>query len=352
MSTLELEEIAQRHFVTLFPFQLTGAEQILDFDKIEISPGIFIEKCDYKNIGEFNYFWQSCPHSKFILPNVLITVHGKKYKNFIFKYLRNKNINFEKYLSGAGTAKNFFEIYNSIHRHIIISIYLIKKMQCYFVDDVISIEIDKHGNPSNGNFAGYSKLIDLPLWAFHKKERKEPEKITEIKLKNMFKNFHLYFNPLCWMLDRISSALGYFWDYIITNDQPNLGFLSLVTCIEALVTTGNRGEITHQICERVSVLLSNKVEDRIKMYNNLKKIYSLRSKLIHGSSRISKGKESWIISAKSSKTYVAMEEFAELVDICVKLFNVLLSDKDFLSCIGSNKEDALLDQFFISKLFS
>ena len=56
MNTSELEELYQQHFVTLFPFHLNYVEQILEFNKIEIVPGIFIEKCDHKHIGSLTIF--------------------------------------------------------------------------------------------------------------------------------------------------------------------------------------------------------------------------------------------------------------------------------------------------------
>ena len=265
-------------------------------------------------------------------------------------------MNFNKFLDRLNRDKIFknrFEIYDSINRHIIISMYLIKRISCYFTNNIISIGINSHGNAISANCGPHLMSIESPFYAFKKKHRIECEKITDDKLKIIFQKLHMYFNPLCWRVDRIGSALGYFWDYLITSNQPNLAFLSLVSCIEALVSTGSGGEITHKICERVAVLLSDDRVRRIEIYKNLKKIYHLRSKFIHGSLRAPKGSLGWGVSAQTAKrSYVSLIEFAELIDICVQLFNKLLDNKQYLLCVDKKNEDNMLDEFFLTKLFS
>lgn len=57
--------------------------------------------------------------------------------------------------------------------------------------------------------------------------------------------------------------------------------LMYITAMEALVSTSTT-ELSHQVAERVAVVLANNKEERIEIYNEIKKGYGYRSKTAHG----------------------------------------------------------------------
>lgn len=57
--------------------------------------------------------------------------------------------------------------------------------------------------------------------------------------------------------------------------------LMYITAMEALVSTST-AELSHQVAERVALLIGANADDRICIYNNIKKGYGVRSKAAHG----------------------------------------------------------------------
>lgn len=57
--------------------------------------------------------------------------------------------------------------------------------------------------------------------------------------------------------------------------------LMYITAMEALVSTST-AELSHQVAERVAILLSEDVNDCLNIYNEIKKGYGVRSKAAHG----------------------------------------------------------------------
>lgn len=57
--------------------------------------------------------------------------------------------------------------------------------------------------------------------------------------------------------------------------------LMYITAMEALVSTST-AELSHQVAERVAILLSSDVNERLNIYNEIKKGYGVRSKAAHG----------------------------------------------------------------------
>lgn len=93
-------------------------------------------------------------------------------------------------------------------------------------------------------------------------------------------------------LDRKSCA-GMYVFFARSSAALSVKILMYVTAMEALVSTST-AELSHQVSERVSVLLANSAEDRLSVYNNIKKAYGYRSKAAHG--ELLKGTETELVS--------------------------------------------------------
>lgn len=71
---------------------------------------------------------------------------------------------------------------------------------------------------------------------------------------------------------------NYYSNLFIRNIKMN--FLNLVTCLESLLVNNNF-ELSHQISRGVAVLLSKNKDDGNDLYEKMKKIYDIRSQLVH-----------------------------------------------------------------------
>lgn len=74
------------------------------------------------------------------------------------------------------------------------------------------------------------------------------------------------------------------WVYISHARMINaltIKVLMYITAMEALVSTST-AELSHQVAERVALLIGANADDRICIYNNIKKGYGVRSKAAHG----------------------------------------------------------------------
>lgn len=69
----------------------------------------------------------------------------------------------------------------------------------------------------------------------------------------------------------------------LTEKDSNQSLLDFMTAIESIVEEKNfEQSITDQICERCVELLCSTLSDRLEKYKKLQKLYSKRSKIIHG----------------------------------------------------------------------
>lgn len=88
-------------------------------------------------------------------------------------------------------------------------------------------------------------------------------------------------------------------------------FITTMSAIEGLLLTkSDRDFLGHKLSEKTSFLLRKKQSDRIGMYEEMKRLYDLRSNLVHG-------------SAKSSK--ITSRDVKDLENIYLSLFEVILS---------------------------
>ena len=54
-----------------------------------------------------------------------------------------------------------------------------------------------------------------------------------------------------------------------------------ISCLESLVSTDS-AELAHKLSERIAVLLTDNCEERLSLYEDLKRAYTVRSKIVHG----------------------------------------------------------------------
>ena len=89
-----------------------------------------------------------------------------------------------------------------------------------------------------------------------------------------------YYRSGIWWNNRLSTALGYLWS-ALTTTHAELSFAALCMALEALATTAN-GEVTHILAERCALLSRQDGQARVQAYSDIKQLYALRSKIVHG----------------------------------------------------------------------
>jgi len=106
---------------------------------------------------------------------------------------------------------------------------------------------------------------------------------------------------------------------------------------EALMST-NSTELTHQLAERAAFLLRNQPIERYEHFQQTKKAYAVRSKVVHG-------------DVLSNNQLQSIEETSKHCDqVSRELLIKVLSDTLFSSALGATDKSAL-DKYLIEKVF-
>lgn len=175
--------------------------------------------------------------------------------------------------------------------------------------------------------------------------------ITAIELCELFRSVEIYYAPIRSSYDRISVALGAHWNFI-TATAPDTAFLSLVTMIEALVGPNDGETITHQISERIALLLGSCAEERIELYRSVKQIYNERSKFIHGKADFKKGRIDWSRSFVSAQiSTVDDQKYIKLINITTRIMKFCITNDEYKNII-EEKDEKDLTEYFLRRSMS
>jgi len=178
--------------------------------------------------------------------------------------------------------------------------------------------------------------------------------ISRKVLSKTLDSIERYYRPLTWEVNRISTALCYFWSALIANEQNQL-FTNLTILLECLLST-DRQELAHKISERAAIILGKNNNERLTIYKDIKKIYDQRSKIVHGEGVPTRGRlhtEKFIITPKY--TFCPKSLMLKVISISIDLLNTLLKDDEYVKIVRSAKSegetDGLLNNLFMKRLF-
>jgi hypothetical protein len=158
-----------------------------------------------------------------------------------------------------------------------------------------------------------------------------------------------YYQAIEFHQDRLSVALHSFWAFLFS-PFPEQGYVSLVTILESLLSTGN-DEIAHQISERSAVLLRRSSRERLELYKEMKRLYGLRSRIAHGDIKATKGTINWnstVISARGSQ--IGIDMLTRLAQYATAVIRAVLDDAELLSVIKAAGKERL-SAIFLERLF-
>ena len=182
-------------------------------------------------------------------------------------------------------------------------------------------------------------LYNLPHFFPNRKKSNINRRALEFTINTL----ECYFRPYTWSVDRLSVALSNFWNALTANNISQ-SFLNLTIMLESLLST-SRNEITHILSERAAILLGKTPENRIGIYNDFKKIYSQRSKIVHGDGVPKKGTLNWdsyIISTKLS--IVPQNLTKKLIDYALQLLVIIINNKEIMNVIQSSKKEGKINE--------
>ena len=85
--------------------------------------------------------------------------------------------------------------------------------------------------------------------------------------------------------DDVTPKIRGFYNVVAANSSSLLPMKILFYCaaLEALFSYEKTDEISHKIAERVALFIGKNTEDKISIFSQVKKAYSIRSRVIHGS---------------------------------------------------------------------
>ena len=171
-----------------------------------------------------------------------------------------------------------------------------------------------------------------------------------------------YFRPVGSRMDRIAVAMASLWSSLCT-PYPEQAYVSLSVALEALLSTQN-SEVTHQLAERVAVLLGTEAQKPSDLYRRVKRLYGTRSDIVHGRGVSNDAKNKIGKLAKKDRapvpgdyelylhpvgTLVPMEELRDLTDLCVQLIRANILD-DLLRRSIQRHDDSTLDRIYLDLL--
>ncbi len=75
---------------------------------------------------------------------------------------------------------------------------------------------------------------------------------------------------------------GYFIQSALTSQDLGIKAVGYCSALETLFSSGDNTELSHKLSERIAKFLGKDLEERKKLYKTVKKIYEIRSKVVHG----------------------------------------------------------------------
>jgi hypothetical protein len=163
-----------------------------------------------------------------------------------------------------------------------------------------------------------------------------------------------YYRSGIWWNDRLGVALGYLWS-ALTTTHIELSFAALCMALEAVASTAN-SEVTHILAERCAILARRSGPGRQLAYAEIKQLYALRSKIVHGRPTLRKGQpitsEALAITAKRSM--VPCTQVFKLLSYVFDVTSGIQNSRALVTILhtrqSDNAESKAIDEFFLSKL--
>lgn len=338
------------HQVTYVPLRLS-AKFNLPKRAWALAPGLWIQRLSGKIKDDLIAEESRIKPPSGISPNYAIKIDSIAYGNYVLAKLTKENKTIPDYPKDWDVVG--IDCIN-ITKMILIALLLQNNLRFAFAN-AHSYKV----LPSGIYDESFSGLTVHPreemsnTWWYHRPSR--PSNLISTKvLSKPLDSIEMYYRPLTWEVNRISTALSYFWSALIAN-EPNQLFTDLSILLECLLSTDTQ-ELAHKISERAAIILGKNSEDRLAIYKDIKKIYSQRSKIVHGEGVPAKGSlPSEIFMITPKYTCCPKSLMSKVISISIDLLNTLLKDDEYVKIVRSAKSEGeangLLHNLFMKRLF-
>jgi hypothetical protein len=176
--------------------------------------------------------------------------------------------------------------------------------------------------------------------------------VAPARLRSIARSVDRYYRSGAYWSDPLAIALNCLFSAAWAS-FPDQAFVSLATSLEALLTS-SRGKITRPLAERCAILAERDPRRRVALYHEMKRLYGVRSKLVHGKVVLKKGRQTYdslLVTAKRAS--VPVGDMNSMLGIAVSVVRAALADTEFLSCIqrpgGENATDKALNSYFAAR---
>jgi hypothetical protein len=180
-----------------------------------------------------------------------------------------------------------------------------------------------------------------------------PELLADIKAKQLRDACNIldcYYRDGSWWVDRLSVALGYLWSGV-TSQHPELALVAFCMALEALAST-SQNEITHILAERCALLCHSPGPARMELYTQVKDLYALRSKIVHGRSAPRKGPINWeTLAITAKRSIVPRTQVLRMLAVTTKVVVAVMSRPRLLDLLhvkrSEEKASEAMNEYFL-----
>lgn len=333
--------------LSCMPVYIFPAEWI-NISRCSILPGVKLIRLEGELNEKIKTSSRNLPIELGFLPNYVIQIDEKVYLEDLVKRISD---------DGSTPPNRILVESNSIAKQVIFSLVLTCRVS-FKLRGVFHIKVEQRGRKKTYSSSGYSnsslqELSNPMASAILQNSGNSAHSISKAIVNNASK-LDRYYRSGLWWNDRLAMSLAYFWDAMCT-PIAHQSFIGLTNALESLLST-TKQEITHILAERIALITEKTPENRKIMYEKVKELYKTRSKIVHGSVYMKKGRqttESLMISPKYS--IIPNSMMKEITDVTISVLISVLSNKEFLNIIqvkrNEGKIDVDINEYFTDKLF-
>ena len=339
--------------IRLIPFYLEIPEHVLSFKRSELFPGVHLEILSQKNIAELKSMFESYHWHPEHPMNIRIRIGTQKYESHLIQKLRSPEIGLSpKYLETLEDHREHLTLFysNSVHRHILLSIYLLTRPVVAVTPHQLILRTDEGKRLLPVGFIPSHLTEKSSQRLRYQDSDRKYKKISSNEIKKMATLIEPYFNPGHRRHDRLSLALGHYWVFLFS-PYSEAAFTSLMSVFEALLVTG-KSEVTHQVSERAALTIGQNLQDRYSIYKEIKRLYNLRSTIVHGRSKPGKGRinaeTSWVAATHSN---VSITQYTRLSILASSLIRNIIRNREYMDIIQGDDNENRIDDHFASLIF-
>lgn len=343
--------MAKVHYTKKYyqPFELYPE---IPINRVEIIPGVVFKRSSKKSK---NLLKQAKKQSKAILllgydfnPNYELIIDVDTYDSFQ-RELIEQEVGTKRFREIIENNKPFgYDYPQSNHMNIVpqalLSILLFKLVKVKFKG------IYSYRSTSNGDslmLNANTKLHETNIHIYNSGSIPEYRKLKKIAFL-----INRYFRPYTWFYDRVAFALISFWNSFFSFSSEQ-AFLSLFASIEALLTS-NKEDISRQVMNRYPIIIGAAKSKRQFYGEQIKELYSIRSRIIHGNAKLKKGamREQFYMSLPYS--HIPYDQFGVLYEFTQKLLLKVLFNEKYFEIVSKVRSETTTDKhveaYFNSKM--